>query len=183
MTMVDAAMILTFVTLGKVLETRARGRASRAIFRLMDLTPDEAIVLRDGQPRTVVPSEIRVDEHILVRPGDRVPLDAKVVTGESEIDESWLTGESLPVEKRPGDMVLAGTINGQGSLTASVTQGAGSTALDRVIDLVRHAQESKPKWNALAIEASPGFFPSRSGERRVRQACRTRRAPATCKNK
>ena len=99
MTLVDATMILTFVTLGKYLESRARGRASRAIFHLMDLTPDEAIVLRDGQPQAVRPIDIRIDENILVRPGDRVPLDARVVTGESEVDESWLTGESLPIEK------------------------------------------------------------------------------------
>ena len=110
MTLVDATMILTFITLGKYLESRARGRASRAIFRLMDLTPDEAIVLRDGQPQTVSSTDIRIDEEIFIRPGDRVPVDAKVVTGESEVDESWLTGESLPVNKRPGDVVLAGTI-------------------------------------------------------------------------
>jgi Cu+-exporting ATPase len=159
MTMVDASMILTFITLGKVLETRARGRASQAIFRLMDLTPDVAIVLRDGQPQRVYPSMIRVDENILVRPGDRVPLDARVVSGESEVDESWLTGESLPVEKRPGDMVLAGTINGQGSLTAIVIRVAGGTALDRVIDLVRHAQESKTDVQRLADRVVAWFVP------------------------
>ncbi|MDP6468365.1 MAG: heavy metal translocating P-type ATPase [Pirellulaceae bacterium] len=159
MTLVDATMILTFITLGKYLESRARGRASRAIFRLMDLTPDEAIVLRDGQLQTVSSTDIRIDEEIFIRPGDRVPVDANVVTGESEVDESWLTGESLPVNKRPGDVVLAGTINGQGSLTATVTQVTGSTALDRVIDLVRRAQESKADVQRLADRVVSWFVP------------------------
>ncbi len=159
MALVDAAMILTFITAGKYLESRARGRASRAIFRLLDLTPDEATVVRDGQAETVRPDDVHIGEQIVVRPGDRVPLDAQVITGESEVDESWLTGESLPVGKQPGSQLLAGTINGPGSLTATVTQAAGSTALDRVIALVRHAQESKTDVQRLADHVVSWFVP------------------------
>ncbi len=159
MSLVDAAMILSFISLGKYLEARARGRASQAIYRLLDLTPDEAMVVRSGQTVVVRPEDVRVGEQIVVRPGDRVPLDATIVTGQSEADESWLTGESLPVAKRPGSPLLAGTINGQGALTATVTQTAGSTTLDRVIELVRRAQESKADVQRLADQVVGWFVP------------------------
>ncbi len=157
---IDAALILTFVTLGKYLEVRAKGRASQAIRRLLDLTSPVAMVLRDGQTLRVAVEEVGVDDTIVVRPGDKVPLDAKVISGNSSVDESWLTGESIPVEKQPGDEILAGTINGQGSLTARVVHPVGETALARVIELVRHAQESKTEVGRLADRVVGWFVPA-----------------------
>lgn len=159
MAFMDAGMILTFVTLGKYLEVRAKGRASQAIRRLLDLSPQEAVALRNDQPVTVAVDAVMVDETILVRPGARVPLDAEVLSGASNVDQSWLTGESVPVEKRPGDEILAGTINGEGALTARVLRPAGQSALARVIELVRHAQESKTDVGRLADRVVAWFVP------------------------
>lgn len=159
MTFLDAAMILTFITLGKFLEVKAKGRASRAIRALLELTPPEAIVLRDEKQATVPLSHVALGETILVRPGDKVPLDAEIISGQSSVDEAWLTGESMPVEKVTGDMLLAGTINGQGSLHARVQHTAGDTALARVIELVRHAQESKADVQRLADRVVAWFVP------------------------
>ncbi|GAF81062.1 unnamed protein product, partial [marine sediment metagenome] len=156
----DAGMILTFITLGKLLEVKAKGRASRAIRKLLDLTSPEATVVRDDAPQRVPLRAVMVGETILVRPGEKVPLDAEVVSGTSSVDQSWLTGESIPVEKRPGDEILAGTINGQGGLTAKVLRPAGQTALAQVIELVRHAQESKPKVGRLADRVVAWFVPA-----------------------
>ena len=156
----DAGMILTFITLGKLLEVKAKGRASRAIRKLLDLTSPEATVVRDDAPQRVPLRAVMVGETILVRPGEKVPLDAEVVSGTSSVDQSWLTGESIPVEKRPGDEILAGTINGQGGLTAKVLRPAGQTALAQVIELVRHAQESKPKVGRMADRVVAWFVPA-----------------------
>ncbi len=159
MAFMDAGMILTFVTLGKYLEARAKGRASQAIRRLLDLSPQEAVTLRNDQPVTVAVDAVMTDETILVRPGARVPLDAEVLTGTSNVDQSWLTGESIPVEKQPGDEILAGTINGEGSLTARVLRPAGQTTLARIIELVRHAPESKTDVGRLADRVVAWFVP------------------------
>jgi Cu+-exporting ATPase len=159
MAFMDAGMILTFVTLGKYLEVRAKGWASLAIRRLLDLSPQEAIVLRDDQPIAVAVRTVIPDDTILVRPGARVPLDAEVLTGNSNVDQSWLTGEPIPVERQPGDEILAGTINGEGSLTARVLRPVGQTALARVIQLVRHAQESKTDVGRLADRVVAWFVP------------------------
>ena len=155
----DAAMILTFITVGKYLEAKAKGRASRAIGRLLDLAPLEATVVRDDRPQRVPVRAVMAGETILVRPGQKVPLDAEVVSGTSAVDQSWLTGESLPVDKQPGDEILAGTINGQGSLSARVVRPAGKTALAQVIDLVRRAQESKTEVGRLADRVVAWFVP------------------------
>ncbi len=127
----DAAMILTFISLGKFLETKARGRASQAIRRLMDLSPPEATVLRDGQPQRIAAGAVPAGETIVIRPGEKVPLDGKIVAGSSSVDQSWLTGESIPVDKQPGDEVFAGTLNLQGSLTAEVLRPAARSAWPR----------------------------------------------------
>jgi len=156
---VDAGMILTFITVGKYLETRAKGRVSRAIGRLLDLTAPEATVLRDTVHHRMPVRAVMVGETMLVRPGEKVPLDGRVISGHSTVDQSWLTGESLPVEKQTGDEILAGTINGQGSLTAEVTRPLGRTALARVIELVRHAQESKTDVGRLADRVVRWFVP------------------------
>ncbi len=159
MYLMDAGMILVFITLGKYLEARAKGRASAAIRKLLDLAPPEAFVRRGGQLVGVTPAQVRVGEILVVRPGEKVPLDAEVTSGSSSVDESWLTGESLPVDKSPGSEILAGTINGQGSLTARVVRPAGKTALAQVIDLVRRAQESKTEIQRLADRVVAVFVP------------------------
>jgi Cu+-exporting ATPase len=156
----DAAMILTFITLGKYLESKARGRASQAIRKLLDLSPPEANVLRGPRIERLPVRAVLPGETIVVRPGEKVPLDARVVSGVSSVDQSWLTGESIPVEKQPGDEILAGTLNGQGSLTAEVLRAAGRTALDQVIELVRRAQESKTDLGRLADRVVAWFIPA-----------------------
>jgi len=155
----DAGMILCFITLGKWLESLAKGRASAAILKLLDLTPPEATISDGDMTRRVPLGAVGVGELILVRPGERVPLDAEVVSGTSGVDESWLTGESLPVEKEPGDELLAGTLNGHGALTARVVRPAGKTTLDRMVELVRRAQESKAQVERLADRVVAWFVP------------------------
>jgi Cu+-exporting ATPase len=159
MDLMDAGIILTFITLGKYLEARAKGRASAAIQKLLDLTPPVANVQRDGQFVPVPPNQVSVGETVLVRPGEKVPLDAEVLSGQSSVDQSWLTGESVPVDKGPGNEILAGTINGQGSLEARVVRPAGKTALAQVVELVRRAQESKTEIQRLADRVVAWFVP------------------------
>lgn len=160
MSFLDAGMILTFITLGKYLETRARGRTSDAIRRLLALTPSQATVQRDGAWVTLPLEQVRPGESMLVRPGDRVPLDGEIVAGFSDVDESWFTGEPIPVDKKAGDTLLAGTVNGQGSLTARVLRPAGETALARVIALVQNAQQSKADVQRLADRVVARFVPA-----------------------
>jgi Cu+-exporting ATPase len=156
----DSALILEFVTLGKYLEARAKRRASQAIRKLLDLSPQEARVERNGETVIVPVDEVKPGEMIVVRPGDRVPLDAVIRKGASSVNQAWLTGESIPVDKGPGDELLAGAINGDGALTAEVTKAAGQTALARVIDLVRRAQESKAGAQRIADRIVSGFVPA-----------------------
>jgi P-type Cu+ transporter len=160
MYLMDGGIILTFITLGKYLEARSKGRASAAIQKLLDLAPPVANVQRDGRVMSVPPSQVRVGETIVVRPGEKVPLDARVISGSSSLDESWLTGESMPVEKSAGSEILAGTINGQGALSAQVLRPAGQTALAQVVELVRQAQESKTEVQRVADRVVAWFVPA-----------------------
>ncbi len=155
----DGAMILVFITLGKLLEAKAKGRASAAVRKLLDLAPPQATVLRHGQRVDVPVGDVRPGATILVLPGAKVPLDGRVISGNSAVDQSWLTGESLPADKAPGDEILAGTINGHGALTAEVLRAAGETALQQVIELVQHAQESKADVQRLADRVVTYFVP------------------------
>ncbi len=155
----DAGMILVFITFGKTLELRAKGRASSAIRKLLDLSPVEATVLVNGRAESRAVDDVEVGQTIIIKPGDRVPLDAEIESGQSQLDESWLSGESMPVEKQPGDQVLAGSINGDGSLQAIVNRPAGRTSLDEVIELVRRAQESKADVQRLADRVVAYFVP------------------------
>jgi len=156
----DAAMILTFITLGKFLEAKAKGRASQAIRKLLDLAPPEATVVRDGRSVRLPVRAVLAGETILVRPGEKVPLDARVLSGTSSLDESWLTGESIPVDKQAGSEIFAGTLNLQGSLTAEVLRPAGKTALAQVVELVRKAQQSKTQVGRLADRVVARFVPA-----------------------
>lgn len=160
MVFADAGMILTFITLGKLLEAKAKGRASAAIRKLLDLAPPEATVVRDGRSVRVPVRAVLVGDAILVRPGEKVPLDARVISGTSSLDESWLTGESIPVDKQAGSEIFAGTLNLQGSLTAEVLRPAGKTALAQVVELVRKAQQSKTEVGRLADRVVARFVPA-----------------------
>jgi Cu+-exporting ATPase len=156
----DAAMILTFITLGKFLEAKAKGRASAAIRKLLDLAPPEATVVRDERTARVPVRAVLVGDAIVVRPGEKIPLDARVLSGTSSVDESWLTGESIPVDKQAGSEIFAGTLNLQGALTAEVLRPAGRTALAQVVELVRKAQQSKTEVGRLADRVVARFVPA-----------------------
>ncbi len=148
------AMLATFVLLGHWFEMRARGGASNAIRALLDLAPPKAVALRDGEPVEVPTAEVAVGDRLLIRPGAKVPVDAEVTDGESEVDESTVTGESLPVHKRPGDALVGATINKNGTLRARATAIGADTALAQIVNLVQQAQNSKAPAQRLADRAA-----------------------------
>lgn len=149
-----AAMLATFVLLGHWFEMRARGGANDAIRSLLDLSPPTAVVLRDGDPVEVPTAEVVVGDTLLIRPGSKVPVDAVVVEGESEVDESTVTGESLPVHKSAGDELVGATINKNGSLRATASAVGEDTALAQIVNLVQLAQNSKAPGQRLADRAA-----------------------------
>jgi Cu+-exporting ATPase len=153
-----AAVIVVLVLLGRALESRARGAASSAIRRLMTLTPATARVVRAGGAETEIPlAEVQVADMVIVRPGERIPVDGVVREGASEIDEAMLTGESLPVYKTLGATVLGGTVNGTGAFRFEATKVGSGTALSQIIALVKKAQGSKAPVARLADVVS-GYF-------------------------
>jgi Cu2+-exporting ATPase len=149
-----AAFLAAFVLLGHWFEMRARGGANDAIRALLDLAPPRAVVIRDGQELEVPTSETQVGDLLLIRPGSKVPVDAEVVEGESSVDESMVTGESLPVSKRAGDSLVGATINKQGTLRAQATAVGSDTALAQIVKLVQEAQNSKAPAQRLADRAA-----------------------------
>ncbi|MGC9318447.1 MAG: heavy metal translocating P-type ATPase [Armatimonadota bacterium] len=155
-----AAVILTLITLGRYLEARARGRASDAIRALMELAPDEATVIRDGEEVTLRASQVQVGDLVLVRPGERIPVDGVVQSGHSTVDESMITGESIPVERAEGDEVIGGTVNLAGSFRFEATAIGSETALQQIIRLVREAQGTKPPIQRIADTVSAYFVPA-----------------------
>lgn len=152
-----SAVIVTLVLLGRMLEARARGRASDAIRKLMNLQPPVARVVRNGIESEIPLADLRVGDQVIVKPGERVPVDGFVREGASEIDESMLTGESLPVAKSTGSIVSAGTVNGLGSFRFEASKIGKDTALARIIELVKHAQGSKAPVSRMADVVS-GYF-------------------------
>ena len=156
----SAGMILTLITLGKWLETRSKGKTSQAITRLMDLAPKTATVLRDGAEAEVPVEDVAVGDLILVRPGGRIPVDGVVTEGASSVDESALTGESIPVEKAPGDKVAAASINKSGSFTFRATRVGEDTTLAQMIRLVDEAASSKAPIAKLADKVAGVFVPT-----------------------
>ena len=149
-----AGMLATFVLLGHWFEMRARGGANDAIRALLDLAPPMAVVLRAGEPVEVPTAEVEVGELLLVRPGSKVPVDATVEEGESQVDESTVTGESLPVKKGAGDELIGATINKNGTLRARATKVGSDTALAQIVKLVQEAQNSKAPGQRLADRAA-----------------------------
>jgi P-type Cu2+ transporter len=149
-----AAFLAAFVLLGHWFEMRARGGANDAIRALLDLAPPMAVVIRDGEEREVPTAEVQVGELLVIRPGAKVPVDAEVLEGESSVDESMVTGESLPVSKRPGDKLIGATINKQGTPRARATAVGSDTALAQIVKLVQEAQNSKAPAQRLADRAA-----------------------------
>jgi Cu2+-exporting ATPase len=149
-----AAFLAAFVLLGHWFEMRARGGANDAIRALLDLAPPMAVVIRDGEEQEVPTAEVQVGDLLLIRPGAKMPVDAEVVEGESSVDESMVTGESLLVSKKPGDSLIGATINRQGTLRARATAVGSDTALAQIVKLVQEAQNSKAPAQRLADRAA-----------------------------
>jgi len=156
-----SALIITLIKLGKLLEAKAKGQASAAIKKLMDLAPKEAhIEQEDGKVLDVPADKVRPNQIVLVRPGENIPVDGVVVSGHSSIDESMLTGESIPVDKAEGDEVFGATINQQGLLKVRATGVGSQTALAQIIRLVREAQGSKAPIQRMADRVAAVFVPA-----------------------
>ncbi len=155
----SAAMILTLITVGKMLESRAKGRTTDAINSLLRLAPRTATVLRDGREQVIPASEVRVDEIFLVRPGEILPVDGILIEGHSSVDESALTGESIPVDKQVGDSLLAATLNTSGFMKCRATKVGDDTAIASVIRMVEDASASKAPIAKIADKVSGIFVP------------------------
>ncbi|MBM7642258.1 heavy metal translocating P-type ATPase [Streptococcus loxodontisalivarius] len=155
----SVAVILALITLGKYFETLSKGRTSDAIQKLMKLSAKEARVIRDGQEVSIPIEDVVLGDQVLVRPGEKVPVDGKVISGSSSIDESMLTGEPIPVEKAADDQVFAASINGQGALTISAEKVGDDTLLSQIIKLVEDAQQTKAPIAKIADKVSGVFVP------------------------
>ena len=154
-----SAMILTLITVGKWLESRSKGKTTNAIKGLMDLAPKTARLVRDGEEVVVAASEVAVGDVFLVLPGESFPVDGKVLEGESAVNEAALTGESLPVDKAPGSLVSAATINQNGALTCEARRVGEDTTLQQIIEMVQNAAASKAEISKLADKVSGVFVP------------------------
>ena len=155
----SAAMVLSLITLGKLLESRAKGKTTNAIKQLMELTPKTANLLRDGEEVVVSAANVQVGDVFLVRPGDSIPVDGRVMEGVSTVDESALTGESIPVDKVIGDTVSAGTINKFGALKCEACRVGNDTVLSQIVKIVNDAAASKAPIAKIADRVSGVFVP------------------------
>lgn len=156
----SSAMLITIILLGKLLETIAKGRTSEAIEKLMDLQANKARVLRDGNEIDIPIEDVVVGDLVIVRPGERIPVDGIITKGNSSVDESMLTGESIPVEKKSGDKVVGASINKQGSFIFKTTRVGDETTLAQIIRMVEEAQGSKAPIQRLADKVSNVFVPT-----------------------
>lgn len=159
----SAAVVVTLVMLGKYMESRSKGKTSEAIRKLMELAPDTALLYEDGTEREVETSQIRVGQHILIKPGSRIPLDGILTHGSSSVDESMLTGESIPVEKQVGDPLIGGSMNFNGAMEAEVTHVGNDTMLSKIIKLIEDAQGKKAPISKLADQVAAYFVPTVMG--------------------
>ncbi|MGW8312483.1 MAG: heavy metal translocating P-type ATPase, partial [Desulfuromonadales bacterium] len=155
-----SAMLITFIRFGKWLEARAKGQASQALKSLLQLQPDRALLLDDGGTREVVINQVKVGDRLLVRPGERIPVDGIVLEGDSAADESMVTGEPLPVEKAPGAEVTGATINTSGRLIIQATRVGNETVLAQIVRMVEDAQGDKAPIQRLADAVSAWFVPA-----------------------
>lgn len=154
-----AGVIIALILLGKYLESISKGKTSEAIKKLMGLQPKTALVIQDGREMTIPIEEVEVSDVIIVKPGEKIPVDGKVITGSTSVDESMLTGESIPIEKNPGNEVTGGTMNKNGSIRFEATRVGKDTALSQIIKLVEDAQGSKAPISKLADVISGYFVP------------------------
>lgn len=154
-----SAVIITLIKVGKYLEARAKGQTSEAIKKLMSLTPKRAHVVRDGQELDLPVDEVQIGDWVIVRPGEKIPVDGVVLEGHSSVDESMLTGESLPVEKDPGSQVIGATLNKLGMLRIEAKKVGKETVLAQIIRLVEEAQGSKAQIQKLVDKISAVFVP------------------------
>ncbi|MBR4015264.1 MAG: heavy metal translocating P-type ATPase [Anaerotignum sp.] len=155
----SAAMILTLITVGKYMETRSKGKTSEAISKLMDLAPKTATVLRNGTEEEIPVEQVVAGDTVIVRPGQSIPVDGRVTEGFSAVDESAITGESIPVEKQPGDTVIGATVNKSGFFKMEATRVGSDTTLSQIITLVEEAGASKAPIAKLADKVSGVFVP------------------------
>ena len=155
----SAAMILTLITVGKMLEAYSKGKTTNAVKSLMDLAPKTAHVLRDGIEVTIPADEVAIGDIFIVKPGESIPVDGEVREGESAVDEAALTGESLPVDKGVGDTVSAATLNQNGALTCQATRVGSDTTLRQIIDMVENAVATKAPIAKIADRVSGVFVP------------------------
>lgn len=156
----SAAVVVTLVMLGKYMEGRSKGKTSEAIRKLMELAPDTAILLENGEEHEVATNTVAVGQHILVKPGSRIPLDGIVVKGSSSVDESMLTGESIPVEKAAGDELIGGSVNYNGAMEIEVTRVGGDTTLSKIVRMMEDAQGKKAPISKLADRVAGYFVPA-----------------------
>lgn len=150
-------MIITLVLLGKYLEANAKGRTSQAIQSLMSLVPDQATVIRYGEVVTIDTEDIKVGDIVRIKPGERMPVDGMVISGQTYVDESMMTGESVPVEKNVGDVITSATMNQTGSIDYEATKVGSDTTLAQIVHLVEEAQGSKAPIAAMADKISLYF--------------------------
>ena len=155
-----SALIITLIKLGKLLEARAKGRTSAAIKKLMGLRPKTARVIRDGKEQDIPIQQVVVNDIVIVRPGEHIPVDGIVLDGNSSVDESMLTGESMPVDKNAGDTVIGATVNKQGLLKIQASAVGAETVLSQIIRLVEQAQGSKAPIQRLADRVAAVFVPT-----------------------
>lgn len=155
----SVVVILTLITLGSYLESRTKGRASQAIQKLLSLTVNDVRVIRQGEIQLIPLEQVTSEDICFIQPGERVAIDGLILDGQSAVDESMLTGESLPVDKQAGDHVFAGTINGQGALKVQPSRLGQDTLLAQIIQLVERAQQTKAPIAALADRVSGVFVP------------------------
>ena len=154
-----AAVVITLILLGQWFENRARGQTSEAIRQLMGLQAKDARVIRNGQEVDVPINEVQIDDIVLVRPGEKIPVDGEIISGNSTIDEAMVTGESIPVKKQPGDEVIGATINKTGSFKFRATRVGTDTVLAQIVKLVQDAQGSKAPIQRLADKVTGWFVP------------------------
>ncbi|QQK80057.1 copper-translocating P-type ATPase [Salicibibacter cibi] len=154
-----AAVIITLVFLGKLFEVRAKGRTTQAIEKLLDLQAKMARIIRNGEEMEVSIEEVIVGDTVMVRPGEKVPVDGKIHEGHSALDESMITGESVPIDKKQGDEVIGSTINKNGLLRIEATKVGKDTALSQIVKVVEEAQGSKPDVQRIADKVSGIFVP------------------------
>lgn len=155
----SAAVVVTLVMLGKYLEGRSKSKTSEAIRKLMELAPDKAIVIRNGEQREVPIEQVGLGETMLIKPGSRIPLDGIILRGSTSVDESMLTGESIPVEKTTGDDVIGGSVNYNGAVTVQVTHVGSDTTLAKIVKMMEDAQGKKAPISKVADTVAGYFVP------------------------